>query len=33
LPSAFVGMTTRWRFLGGNFNALGGFIGSFRSMG
>jgi hypothetical protein len=33
LPSAFVGMTTRWGLLGGNFNALSGFIGSFRSMG
>jgi hypothetical protein len=33
LPSAFVGMTTRWRLLGGNFNALGGFICSIRSLG
>jgi hypothetical protein len=33
LPSALVGMTTRWRLLGGNFNALGGFIGSIRSLG
>jgi hypothetical protein len=33
LPSAFVGMTTRWRLLGGKFNALGGFIGSIGSLG
>jgi hypothetical protein len=33
LPTAFVGMTTRWRLLGGNSNALGGIIGSIRSLG
>jgi hypothetical protein len=26
-------MTTRWRLQGGNFNALGGFIGGIRSLG
>jgi hypothetical protein len=33
LPSAFVGTTPRWRLLGGNSNALGGLIGSIRSLG